>query len=364
MSLRSVGSLLSRQPAELDPDMTEFEKQFEKKKRLIDGSRIKKMENLRRPRRYRYGTIRDIGFTTIDGYSYSVIVGEPKNPTSAVPLIETTAWFMGLEGYYRHEALSYMREGNFVVIVGAEGSHRSCGDRGGRLGGITLEKSASAVLNFCGEVVGIHDELDQDAYLLKGASRGAMVGMGIQALAQDYDKSVLYADLMAPCFPRPFNPFTDTLGLIRFLIEEPQTLVSLGYEMPLSLARRYHASIDLHPASLAHQLAITSPLFSGEAGELARSINRSVDPQMHITTFGRDVLSMHDDWVDIFEGYPGVRLTPLDGSHLALADKQTDAFQHARNLAVQNQIRAGKPIDAHAVSAFAHEHVEVRRKLA
>jgi len=322
------------------------------------------MEDLRPPRKYRAGTIRDIGFTTMEGFSYSALVGIPKVITSPVPLVETTAWFMGLDGYYRHEALSYMGTGNLVVIVGAEGSNRTCADHGGRLSGISLEKSAVAVLNFSGEVVDQYDELDKDSCLIKGASRGAMVGMGMQALAGLYDKRVLYADLTAPCFPRPFNPLHDTYGLIRFVMNEPQTLISLGFKMPLSLARRYHASIDLHPASLLHELAITSPLFSGEAGDLARLINPDTDPQMHITTFGRDLLSMHGDWMQIFANHQGVRVTPLKGSHLALADKQTSAFQRARNRAAQEQILAGNGVSSHVISEAAHEHISELNRIA
>lgn len=348
---------MERGPVETLPEMSQLEILDAKKQELLAGSRIKAMEDLRKPRKYRGGTIRDIGFTTMEGYSYSAIVGIPKEITSPVPIVETTAWFMGLEGYYRHEALSYMGAGNFVVIVGAEGSNRSCTDHGGRLSGITLEKSAAAVLNFAGEIVDQYDDTDDNNYLLKGASRGAMVGMGMQVLADDYDKHILYSDLTAPCFPRPFNPLRDTYGLTRFVVNEPQTLVSLGFKMPLSLLRRYHASVDLHPASLLHQLAITAPLFSGEAGDLARLIDPTTDPHMHITTFGRDLLSMHKDWERIFADHQFVRVTPLKGSHLALADEQTAAFQLARNRAVQEQIHAGRGINSHEVSAIAHEYV-------
>ena len=195
----------------------------------------------------------------------------------------------------------------------------------------------------------------------KGRVTWSNGGNGVIALARDYEWDVQYADLTAPCFPRPFNPLRDTFGLLNFLITEPQTLVSLGFQMPLSIIRRFPASIDPHPASLLHQFGITGPLFSGEAGDLARSIDPALNLQAHITTFGRDLLSMHRDWEAIFYEQPGVRVTPLKGSHLALADKQTAAFQMARNQAFQEQYNSGATINSHAISATAHEIVGEQR---
>ena len=364
MRLRSDRSLFTCRQADVELEMSQSERSKAERDALLAGSRIKTMEDLGPVREFRNGTIRDIGLTTMAGYSYAAMVGVPKYQTSNVPLTETTAWFMGLDGYYRHEALSYMGVGNFVVTVGAEGSYHSGTDHGGKIKDISLKQSAAAILNFTKEIVGEYDDLDPETSIVKGASRGAMVGNGIIALADVYSMKVLYADLTAPCFPRPFNPLRDTLGLVNFMANEPQTLVNLGFQTPLTLARRYNASIDFHPASFVHQIAITGALFSGEAGELARSIDPNIDPQMHVSTFGNDLLSMHQDWEEIYRAYAGVRVTPLKGSHLALADKQTHAYQLARNLAFQRQLSAGMMIDAHAISADAHEIVDAQMRVA
>lgn len=304
----------------------------------------------------RDGLIQTIGFTTMAGHAYAAIVGMPKEQTSAIPMIGTSAWFTSIEGHNEHTARTFMRSGNPVVFVGSEGSFHNTKNHGGSLRGITLARSAAAVLRFSGEVVGNHPDLDQVRRTVIGESRGAMVGMGILALDTAFDQDVMYADLTAPCFPRKFNMFSDPLKLAGHLKHEPRTLLSLAGKIPWSLLRHYPATVDLHPDAFTHQIAIWSTLFRGEAGDLARLI--PVNKAMHVTTYDDDAASMHKLWVEIFEAHEGVRVTPLSGSHLSLADPQTLAYLLARNQRFQEQVRDGHGIRANMIFDGAHEIVQ------
>lgn len=354
MGTRSTGSLLANKN-----EVTSFEQNTQKLainiEKLERESHIDTFEQIDE-KITRDGLIRTIGFTTMAGHAYAAIVGMPREQTSAVPMIGTSAWFTSIEGHNEHTARVFMRKGNPIMFVGSEGSFHNHSNHGGNLSGITLARSAAAVLRFSGEVVGDYPDLDQEKRTAIGESRGAMVGMGIMALDTVFDQDVLYADLTAPCFPRKFNILTDPLKLACHLKHEPRTLVSLAGKLPWSLLRHYPATVDPHINAFTHQVAIWSALFSGEAGDLARLIpDKKV---MHVTTYDDDAASMHKLWVEIFERHDGVRVTPLGGSHLSLADPQTLAYLIARNQKFQEQVRVGRGIQANMIFDGAHEIVQ------
>ena len=68
------------------------------------------------------GTLRRIGIRTAQGYTYDTLVGMPETPGCNVPVIGTSAWTTSLRGHNEHIARNLMRDGNYVLFVGAEGS--------------------------------------------------------------------------------------------------------------------------------------------------------------------------------------------------------------------------------------------------
>ncbi|MCA9332547.1 hypothetical protein KDA00_01595 [Candidatus Saccharibacteria bacterium] len=275
------------------------------------------------------GYLQRFGFTTELGYSYDAIIGIPViNQRTDIPILQTSAWFTSSHGHNEHTLRSFVAEGVPYIFVGPEGSFRTKSKQKPEEA-ITLASSAAAVLSFSRYIAeGEERFIDKHKRTLIGESRGAMVGMGILAMDAMFDQDVIFADLTAPCFPRGFEA-KDILKLSGHLISEPTSLLKLAGRIGLSRLVHYPSTIDPHPKGLASQIAIGPALFSGEAGDLARLIN--YDKIIHITCFNDDFASMPDEWDKIFKEFPNVRITPLDGSHLTIADPETLNYIHARN---------------------------------
>lgn len=270
------------------------------------------------------GCIDRYGFTTKNGYSYGALVALPEYPLTTIPDIGTSAWHTSLRGHNEHTIRNLMRAGTPVVYVGAEGSwHASSNPQRP----ITLADSAAAVLRFA-NIATCEYSLDSVSRNVIGESRGAMVGMGIVALAENFEQEIILADLTAPCLPRKMtvDDLREMSGQLRV---EPKEIIKLGGRLALKRLIHYPATIDPNLNAQKHQLAIGFALFSGEAGELARHIPK--ESLMHVTTFNKDFASMESEWRQIFKNHPDVRVTPLLGSHLTLADPETLQFILARN---------------------------------
>ena len=301
------------------------------------------------------GTIRRIGIVTKNGYGYAGLIGIPENQQSSLPIIGTSAWFTSTEGHNERVMRNFMRAGNYTVFLGSEGSYRPEYNLDPNTP-ITLSDSAAAVLNFayhsCRELDDDDHNIDIIDRLLVGESRGGMVGMGIIALAEEFNQNIIMADLTAPCLPRKMK-LADIRNLSSQILSEPKEIIRLGGNLALSRLVHYPETLDLSPTSLKYQLLIGPALFSGEAGELARHIDK--EQLLHITVFENDFASMPDVWREIFADFPNVRITPLPGSHLTLADLETLQFIIARNKTANNCINIGSKLTKKAVFDEAHK---------
>lgn len=292
---------------------------------------------------------------TEQGYGYAGIIGTPNQPESEVPIIATSAWSISTHGHNERVMRNMVRAGNYVMFLGSEGSFRP-NQKPEPISPIRLENSAAAVLNFAYHTA---DELNQEGHdieqskrIVIGESRGGMTAMGIAALDNEFGQEVILADLTAPCLPRKMK-LGDISRLINQISGEPKEIIRLGGSLALSRLIHYPSTIDPHPESLKHQIASGPALFSGDSGELARHIRK--DLPMHITVFENDFASMPDDWSEIFKDHPDVRITPLSGSHLTLADPETLKYIIARNKATQRQLAIGGLLTRKTIFDAAHE---------
>lgn len=309
------------------------------------------------------GELRKVGIVTEQGYCYGGFIGVPEKPESPVPVIGTSAWFTSIEGHNEHSVRNLMRAGNFVFFLGSEGSYEPAVPPKHR-SPISLASSAAAVLNFSYHY---GKDLTEEGYAVEpekrivvGESRGAMVGMGIIATAEHFAQNVIFADLTAPCLPRPME-LADLKDLVSQIYSEPKEVVKLAGSLTIGRLIHYPATLDLSPYSLKHQLAIGFALFSGEAGELARHIDTKA--LLHITTFEKDFASMKSEWEEIFKQHKSVRITPLPGSHLTLADLETLQFIIGRNKAAQICITEAEPLTTATVFDAAHLFAEQQQPL-
>lgn len=300
------------------------------------------------------GSIERIGFVTKKGYAYSALIGIPETLECSVPVIGTSAWTTSTEGHNERTVRNFVRAGNYVLFVGAEGSFEP-NVKPKPNGPITLADSAAAVLSFSRLAT---DNLHQQGYNVNpvdrfaiGESRGGMTGMGIVALAEEFQQKIIAADFAAPCLPRKMKP-RDIRKLLEQIGKEPVELAKLAGKLTMARLIHYPSTIDLSPYSLKHQFAIGFALFSGEAGALARHINN--DTLMHITVFNNDFASMRAEWEEIFQYHPNVRITPLPGGHLTIADLETLQFAIARNKASQMCLAEDEQLTQETVFDAAH----------
>jgi hypothetical protein len=198
---------------------------------------------------------------------------------------------------------------------------------------MTLAGTSAAALNFSQEVVKqFHYLMNPTLRTAIGESKGGMEGMGSLWLAPFFDQNILMADYTAPCIPRKIQ-LADLAEFSEQLKSEPVALAQLLGKITLGLLLHYPATVDLHPYALAHQAVKGFSVFSGEAGDLGRMVD--TQQILHMTTFSGDVASMEAVWSEIFtpESHPNVRITPLKGNHLTIADPETQAYVRARQRA-------------------------------
>jgi len=357
MGIRSVGSLLTCTKSTVFPERGLQNPQFDLEA-LERGSRLKSLEIIGDVKKAE-GLIRRVGFVTLAGHAYSAFIGIPNEQSIDVPIVSTSAWFTSTEGFNEHVARELMEQGNTVFFVGSEGSYHGAFDCGGSFSDISLARSAAAVLRFSQEAPGLVDkqiQVSEKDRFLNGDSRGAMVAMGMMAFDSYFGQNIVYGDVTAACFPQRFNLLKDKRKLLKFVAQEPVMLAILIAPMPVRKRIELLSTIDLHPASFVHQLAITGAIFSGEAGDLAQHI--PTDKVAHVLVYRGDDVSMHVEWDKIFVDHDEVRITGVGGSHLTIADPNTLAFQLARNQAVREQYTQGMQMSVAKVSVRAHEVVD------
>lgn len=288
------------------------------------------------------------------GYARVTDVYIPERQTTEVPIVATTAWTTSNRGHNEHTARRLVRGGSPVIVQGAEGSYRPpISERKIPNRSISLARSAGALLTMSEFIASEHGGIiDAEKRILIGESRGGMVGMGVLALSEYFNQNVVYADLTAPCFPRKMER-EDIRRFSEQFINEPKTFLRLAGKIALRQLIHYPSTIDLHPYSIAHQAGIGPALFSGEAGGLARLVDGN--PIVHITCFDDDFASMPDEWRAIFNG-SNARITPLEGSHLSIADPETLRYIQARNQAYHTlNAQTDSDISGDALFDLAHK---------
>ncbi len=308
------------------------------------------------------GQLRRVEIMTRNGFSYAGIIGEPLKPESEVPVVATNAWFTSTEGHNERVVRNFVRAGNPTFFLGAEGSSHSL-TRWPVKTPITLSRSAASLLaftNLATEEYGGAGVRQHDTLLI-GESRGAMVGMGVVALAGAFDRQVLFADLTAPCFPRG-PQVRDVLEITNQVAREPLRAAKFIAKLGIKRLVHYPSTIDIHPTAFFGHFKTARAIFSGEAGTLARAT--PLDSLIHVTTFNDDRAGMEQAWRKIFVDHPNVRITPLPGGHLTIADYQTLQHLIGRNKAAQQALQVGQPMTSENVFNMGNELAGAQRPLA
>lgn len=258
-----------------------------------------------------------------DGTPYEVVIGQPKNQKSDVVVALTTPWLTSVLGHNMHTMLKVMETGYPTVMVGPEGGYRdrdpkiSWRDKWRQAGRITLARSAHNMHEILDEIDETNYGFDHQAKkaIIIGESRGAMVAMGVEAMADRHERAIPYADVTAACFARPFS-ILEAMKYVKQGGKEGVALWRQLGELSAGALLNYPSTVNLSRNYLRTIPKTFTALISGQAGDLAKAI--PLDRKMHIEAFNGDKGGQGQTWQEIFAHHPGVQVEHLDGVHLSL----------------------------------------------
>jgi len=277
--------------------------------------------------RSKYGTSRVEIFTFENGRQHEVIVSQPKRQRSDFPVVMTTALGTSTRGHNWHTMHKAMELGYPVVSIGPEGAN------------LPLPKTPRAVRHFLRHLASIdlaetalnmHEALEvtdesglytPGEIVSTGESRAAGAALGLIALSHYYDRKTLYADLLAPPFPKSINTLREGVDLLTTVTGQTSLLGNLPLKIHPKRLLKYPETLDLHPAYVLHMLATIPALWTGKAGRFADNLPNDI--RLHTTLFEDDVWCSADGWQEKFDQYEYAHSDRRPGNHMAIAREGT-----------------------------------------
>ena len=225
--------------------------------------------------------------------------------------------------------LALMKAGFPVDFVGSEikfGSHAN------------LAKSSHNQLKIT-ELTAEEESLDKDLLIVEGISRAAMIGFGLNAMSKDHDKTIIYSDLIAPCFPKRLD-LRHSADYLKIPLSEPAIVRHLG-RLPLHHLLRYPSTFSTHPSDLIRHMQAVPTLTSGIAGDFAKHMPE--DARGSVVAFKGDILSQGEEWERILAEYPNMHFLDEPGAaHLDCAAPETYDAWLARQQALTSELERTK----------------------
>lgn len=278
----------------------------------------------------------EIGTDYKNAREYSVVTAFPEHQLVDQPVVMTTAWLTSTQGHNFNTAIHMLNLGFPVIMVGPEGEQKSrkCITRQlNNARHTSLPRSTHNTHEIIDAVSSTYNtasyqSFDDKNIIVLGESRGAMIGMGLPAYAENHDRKVIYSDLTAPCFPERFEYGISSLcNMYQQGRAEFTAIKGLSKTLGLKRVLHYPGTLNLRPSYLLQAMSCIPALLSGDAGLMARHIPRNTP--MHIKTFNDDYMSQPDSWKKIFQNHPEVSIKKIDGAHLTIAARET--LNHIEN---------------------------------
>jgi hypothetical protein len=288
----------------------------------------------------RYGKTQVEIFTLENGRHYEVVTGIPRRQRSDIAVFIGTALGTSIRGHNWHTMNDMLELGYPTVLVGPEGGHARwpvtpAGWRqfAHNLFSIRLEETAENMHEIL-QVTDGYGAYTPGKVIKTGESRDAGITMGFNARAHKFDRSVIYSDAIAPCFPTP-KPITiskDSLGRLKEIGTQVGSLARESTNLDIRRALHYPRTINPNPHFLLHMVATVPTLISGNAGKLAREIDRGA--RIHNTHFTEDPWAFPAGWVELFADHPFVEHDHRPGDHGAIVreDTQQSRVERFQNL--------------------------------
>lgn len=270
------------------------------------------------------GTIQEITFETKQGFGYRAAIGIPEKQRTETLGLATSPLGTANLGYNRHMMLNYMRAGNYVGFVAAEGSHSTVEDRRA-LTRISLASTASTLLHFGHQASVELKKEGHDVHLrnrfVYGPSRAGAAALLANALDEDFAQSVKATDSIAPSPALKLDSFEQWQRVFEQVTREPAQTAYIIARLGLSRALKYRHSVSFKRGALAHHLEICGGLFNGELAAAARHIPS--DKIIRVTEYEYD-LTCNDGGLEQIlapDTHPNVAFEQLPGIHMSIVDR-------------------------------------------
>lgn len=283
--------------------------------KIIPNNSVASLEHVHQER-IGHGELSYYAVTMQNKAKYDLVTARPRDPKTNVSSTATTAWLTGIHGLNKRILLARMDAGMPASLLSTA---RHAGYKP------SLEQAAHNQLSIERCLAENDPERDPHNLTISGISRAAMIGIGMNALAERHDWNVMYSDLTAPCFPerldlRKAQKYSSLLG------RETLALMNL-FSIPPRTLRHYTGTVDLSPAGLRYAISTIGELTSGNAGRLAASMPE--DTSAYILGFEGDVMSDIHEYERRLENHPNVVFdTRKKGAHAAFLHE--DVYQQAR----------------------------------
>jgi hypothetical protein len=292
-----------------------------------------------RERKFDNYTILPYEYRVADDAAYSVRVFRPRRSEQFDRTVTyTTPWLTDIDGFNMIVGKRLASLGMNVVAVSPE--HPSLSRSVRNLGRVTLRADAQ-VQHKVLDSISKNGILDTSSVIVAGFSRGAMVGFGVNSLAETFGRTIEYTDAIDPCLAKKTTPKdVEWPKIPSYFIGEVGALVSSMVHHPPEDMRGIAKNIvPLSPAFLVQQAATGMALFTGEAGTFIREWPQHTTA--HVTLYSGSEFNHMKEWVRLLSPYPNVSAHIEDGRHFSGADSRVIDAAVGRILHAQRVLAYG-----------------------
>lgn len=261
--------------------------------------------------------VRNQRVTLDDKSHYDVRSFEPQHPSDLLATY-TTPWCTDLDGFNDFFGRSLARRGIQTVAVSPRRAH--IWDLPREWAEASLSHDANAQHAILDWYLQQHDpQVEADKAVVVGYSRGAMVGLGVHAVAHAYNRTIVYDDFTDPCVARKLSrEDIDGDGLLAYLGSEVIEAVSGMSHYRLKQLGKLATTAPLSAAFWSQQIAVTKAVFSGEAGSFADRL--PADTTAHIVLYDKSIFNHARQWQQKLAHLPFVSIKHRAGRHLTGMD--------------------------------------------
>jgi len=253
-----------------------------------------------------------------DEISYDVLYGQSSSLRCDTLIVATSSWLTGLEGFNKDLTLQLMDTGFDVAFVSTAIGKQT-----------TLLKNAEDI-HVILDAIDKRGRHHEKQAIIVGASRGAMVGFGIESVSEKNQRKIIYSDIVDPCqaLPLVLRNSNQVFEYLRSIPDATNDLCRVVAKLPLKKKVDYLRTIELHPESALQIIHSTPSIFSGEAGEIAQKVSK--DAHMHIRFFDKNPANNADTYTEYFADHAGVVIEKVPGAHFSLLSQDTTTKTLAR----------------------------------